>query len=192
MTATTQVQRAKPEHRWGERITRALEYLAAIGTTLMMLHILANVVGRSAANQPVTGTNEWVGYIWLPAIVMIGFVVAVVRGQTIDADIVYQRLPIRLRREVRCFTSALSAVVCVGFTWYSAQEAMHSLSVGTKAPASDIYIAPIFILPPLAFAALTVLFAVDSIKAIRGAFDDESFDLTDAEGADLLKELERD
>ena len=192
MTATTQVQRAKPEHRWGERVTRALEYLAAIGTTLMMLHVLASVTTRTLFDRPVPGTNEWVGYIWLPAIVMIGFVVAVVRGQTIDADIIYQRLPIRLRREVRCFTSALSAVVCAGFAWYSSQEALHSLSVGTKAPASDIYIAPIFILPPLAFAAMAVLFAVDSVKAIRGAFDDESFDLTDTEGADLLKELERD
>lgn len=192
MTATTQVQRKAPRLRLGESTTKLLEYVAAAGIILMMLHVLANVFTRTAFGQPLRGTNEVVGYLWLPAIVMIGFVVSVVRGQTIEADIVYQRFPQQIRREVRLFTSALSAAVCVGFSWYGTQEALHALDIGEKAPASDVYIAPITILPPLAFAALAVLFTVDAVRAILGRFDDEGFGLLDVDGPDLLKDTNRD
>jgi TRAP-type C4-dicarboxylate transport system permease small subunit len=187
VTTTTPVQRLTPGFKLGESVTKFLENIAAAGIILMVLHVLANVFMRKAYGQPIQGTNEYVGYIWLPAIVMIGFVVSVVRGQIIDADIFYSRLPKQIRREVRLFTSTLSTIVSFGFAWYSAPEALHAMSVGAKAPASDVYIAPITILVPFAFGALTVLFAVDAVRAIRGRFDDEGSGLLDLEGPDLLK-----
>lgn len=192
MTTTTPVQRKTPGLHLGESITRFLEYFASICITLMMLHVLANVVGRTLFGEPVRGTNEWVGYIWLPLVALIGFVVSVIRGQTIDADLIYQRLPIRLRREVRFFTSLLSTIVCFGFAYYSYFEAIHAMKVGTNAPASDIYIAPIFLLVPVVFAVMAVLFLFDAIAAIRGKFDDEGFELTDPDGPDLIADLGRD
>lgn len=192
MTTHTPVQRKKSELHLGERVTRFLEYFTVIVIMLMMLHVLANVAGRSLFGEPVRGTNEWVGYIWLPLVALIGFIVSVVRGQTIDADLIYQRLPWELRREVRFFTSLVSSAVSLGFTYYGYLEAVHALEVGTNAPASEVYIAPIFLLVPIAFGVLTVLFFIDAIQAIRGKFDDEGFELTDPEGPDLIKELGRE
>ncbi|GAA1679758.1 hypothetical protein GCM10009807_24580 [Microbacterium lacus] len=169
-----------------------MEYVAAIGIILMTIHVLANVFTRTVFGQPMRGTNEIVGYLWLPAIVMIGIVVSVVRGQTIEADIIYQKFPRQIRREVRLFTSALSAAVSLGFAWYGLQESIHALQIGEKAPASDVYVAPITLLPPLAFATLAVLFTIDALRAIRGRFDDEGFGLLDTSGPDLLKDANRD
>jgi TRAP-type transport system small permease protein len=162
--------------RWrslGDRTTVTLELVASAIIIFMMLLILASVTMRLAFGEPIQGTNELVGYIWLPACVFLGFVVAVVRGQTIEADIIYAKLPVQLRREVRLFTSFVATIACVGFGWYSLEEALHALKIGKMAPASDVYIAPVFALVPWAFAVMAMLFAVDAVRAIRGKFDDE-------------------
>ncbi|MDZ8275043.1 TRAP transporter small permease [Microbacterium aquimaris] len=165
--------RERLARRWARRATLTLEVIAAAMVFMMMVAVLVNVVSRYFLGRPVQGTSEVVGFVLLPAVVFIGYVVAQVRGATIEADIVYQRFPRAIRREVRAFTSFVSALVCLGFAWYGLDEAVHSTQIGRTAPASDVLIAPVYWLVPGAFAVLTVLFVLDAIRAARGRFDHE-------------------
>lgn len=158
--------------RAGRSAIRVLEVAAAALIMLMVVAILANVVSR-VFGAPIAGTTELVAYLWLPAIACVGFVVAQARGQSIEADILYSRLPARIRREVRFLTSLVAALACVGFTWYGAVAAAHALRIGMTAPASEVLIAPVYVLVPVAFAVLVALFAGDAVAAVRGKFDDE-------------------
>lgn len=174
-TVGTVVVRPQEEKlkRWAHRLTLSLETVAAVIILLMMLLVLANVASRYLWGLPVQGTNEMIGFIAMPAVVFIGFVVAQARGQSIEADIVYQKFPRQIQREVRLVTSLLAALACAGFAWFGLTEAVHANLIGKTAPASDIFIAPIYWLVPVAFTVLTVLFIIDGIRAIRGRFDDE-------------------
>lgn len=188
MTTATVLTVPKPPQGkwavWGDRATRLLEYAAAVGIGIMFVTILANVFTRTFFGSPIQGTNEFVGNIWLPAVVFIGYVVAQARGQHVEADILFGRFPRQIRREVRFFTSALSAVAGGIFAFYGYEEAAHAMKIGKTAPASDIYIAPVYWFVPAAFAILAVLFLIDAINSIRGKFDD----LTNDEFKDLLAE----
>ncbi|MBH0023015.1 MULTISPECIES: TRAP transporter small permease [unclassified Salinibacterium] len=173
----------RPAKRFAHRATFILEVIASALIFVMMLIVLVNVISRYAFGQPIQGTNEQVGFILLPAVVFIGYVVAQVRGATIEADIVYQKFPRQIRREVRFVTGIFSMIVTFGFGWYGMIEAIHANEIGKSAPASDVFIAPIYWFVPAAFAVLVVLFALDAFRAIRGRFDKEDFTeeaLTDA------------
>ena len=176
MTTATVLTHPEPPQsafaKAGSVTTRILEYLAAIGIGIMLVVILWNVISRYFFGSPVQGTNELIGNIWLPIVVFIGYIVAVARGQAIEADIIYNMFPKQLKREVRFFTSLCAVVVCVLFGWYGFQEAVHAMNIGKTAPASDIYIAPVYWMVPFAFAGVSWLYLLDAIKAIRGKFDD--------------------
>jgi len=160
--------------RFGARATQILEYAAAIGIGIMLLIVLANIISRYFFGLPIQGTNEYVGNIWLPIVAGMGFIVSVARRQSIEADIIYGFFPLHLKREVRFFTS-LCAAVCSGlFCYFGFQEAVHAMDIAKTAPASDIYIAPVYWIVPIAFFFLVVMFALDAVRAIRGTFDDEN------------------
>jgi len=188
MTTATVLTVPKPPQGkwavWGSRATNLLEYVAAIGIGVMFVMILANVVTRTFFGFPIQGTNELVGNIWLPAVIFIGYVVAQARGQHVEADIVFGKFPRQIRREVRFFTSVLTAVASGFFSFFGFEEATHAMKIGKTAPASDIYIAPVYWFVPVAFAILAILFLIDAVGSIRGKFDN----LVHDEFEDLLIE----
>jgi len=154
--------------------TRFLEYGAALGLGIMLALVISHVVMRYLFNSPLQGVNEYVGGVAMPIVVFIGFVVSVARGQTIEADIMYDRIPWRVRREVRLVTSWLSAIASAALTVYTFREAVHSSEIGRTAPASEIEIWWVYWVAPFAFICLTWLFAIDGVRAIRGRFDREN------------------
>jgi len=148
--------------------TRVLEYGAALGLGIMLAIVIAHILMRYLFNSPLQGMNEYVGGIAMPIVVFVGFVVSVARGQTIEADIIYDRIPWRVRREVRLVTSWLSAIASAALTVYTFREAVHSTEIGRTAPASEIETWWVYWFAPFAFICLTWLFAIDGVRAIRG------------------------
>lgn len=167
----------RPATRWdrfADGATRILEYAAAIGTGTMLVIVLTHIVMRYFFNSPLPGMNTLVGNVAMPVVVFIGFVVSVARSQTIQADIIYDRFPLMVRRQVRLMTSWLSALICALFTWQTFLDAVHSTAIQRTAPASHIETWWVYWFAPFSFLCLTWLFALDGIRAIRGRFDRES------------------
>lgn len=151
--------------RGGERV---LEWIAAAALIAMMLHIVANALLRSYANSPITGTNEYVGYWYLPLVAFLGFVVAQRRDQHIEARLIFDRLPARNRREFEVLGLALVALTSFGFAWYGGLEAVENFHIGLTGGVTGVVIWPVTFVVPVAFGLLGALTAVRAVAVARG------------------------
>lgn len=147
---------------------RALEFLAAITLILMMLHVVANALLRSFANSPITGTNEYVGYWYLPLVAFIGFVAAQRRDEHIEARLVFDRLPKRNQREIDVFGLLLAGAAYLAFGWYGGLEAVDGFQIGLTGGVTGVVIWPVTFVVPFAFAILGVLVLFEAVAVARG------------------------
>lgn len=142
------------------------EVPAVIVTFAIMLHTAANAILRTFANEPIPETLAIVQYWYLPIVAFLGFIVAQYRGQHIATDLVYQMLPNAVRPYVLAFVMGACSLLSLGFTWFSWPEAQHAMEIHKTAGVSDVPSWPTYYLPVLAFAGLTVLFAVAAVRSV--------------------------
>jgi TRAP-type C4-dicarboxylate transport system permease small subunit len=143
-----------------------IEVPTVIVTFVIMLHITANALLRSFADGPIPETLEIVQFWYLPIVAFLGFIVAQYRGQHITTDLVFQKLPKAVRPYVLSFVMAICSVLSLGFTWFSFPEAQRARDIHKTAGVSDVVSWPTYFLPVVAFAALTVLFAIAAVRAV--------------------------
>ncbi|MBS9376091.1 TRAP transporter small permease [Rhodococcus sp. B50] len=151
--------------------SQALEAVAAITLMVMMLHVVANALMRSFANQPITGTNEYVGYWYLPAVAFIGFVVAQRRGDHIEARVLFDRLPSINKRELDVLGLLLAAVAYSAFAWFGWLEALDNRAIAATGGVTGVVIWPVTFIVPFSFMALAVLVITEAVAQVREARD---------------------
>lgn len=95
--------------RWIDRIATGFGYASAAAIALMLVHIVLDVSGRFLLRQPITGTLEYVQWIWMPTLIFLAMALAQVRGEHINATVLTDMLGERARRVVDII--ALSAAV---------------------------------------------------------------------------------
>lgn len=174
---------------------RGIDLLLDVPTTLaifaMMIHITANALFRSLANQPLAQTLEIVQYWYLPVVALLGFVTAQHRNEHITAGLIYEKLPRVVQRFVHLSTLVACCLVSFGFAWHGWGEAVSALEVNMTAGPSEVIIWPVYFLVPLAFACLTLQFAVVAIRAFRGTEEVLwASGPLDVEGGNLLAQQE--
>lgn len=158
------------EDRWLVRFLNrgvtVLEVIALVALLALMVHTLANVIGRRFFGTPLSGTIEYVGFWYLPIAALLGFVVAQFRGEHIKAPLIYGRLSKESQRDVAIFGATLCAVVCAAYTWYSGKEALENIARKAVSGALEVPIWPVTLLVPIVFAILTVQFIAEGVSAI--------------------------
>lgn len=157
---------AKPRNKVLDLV---IEVPAVVVTFLMMAHITVNAVLRTVADQPLPNTLEYVQYWYLPAVAFLGFIAAQRRGQHVAADLIYTRLPRAAQRVVLPVMLLMSSVLSAGFAWFGWGEAVHAFDIQKTAGVSDVPSWPAYFLVPLAFASLTVQFALAAVRAAARA-----------------------
>jgi TRAP-type C4-dicarboxylate transport system permease small subunit len=162
---------SRPLSRLADHAERALEIFAAIAVIVMMLHVVANAMMRTVANSPIDGTNEYVGYWYLPLVAFIGFVIAQRRSEHIEARLIFDRLPKRNQREIAAAGLLLVTVTCAGFAWYGLQEAIENYHLGLTAGVTGVTIWPVTFIVPVSFVLLGMLCAVEAIADLLGVRD---------------------
>jgi TRAP-type C4-dicarboxylate transport system permease small subunit len=167
-----------------------IEVPAVIVTFVMMLHITANALMRTFANDPLPDTLEIVQYWYMPIVAFLGFIAAQYRGQHIATDLLFERLPKPAQPYVLCLVTAVSAILSAGFAWFTFQEAMHSFDIRQAAGLTDVAAWPTHFLAPLAFGSLTVQLALAAVRALTRP--DTEHVITDPDDVLVLEELERD
>ncbi len=142
--------------------------LATLAVLLLMAHTLANVVMRYLFNMPLAGASEIAGAWYMPLIALSGFVLAQVGDRHIAANILFDLLPPRPRREVAVGGAALGAVVCALFAWFSLGEALHSREIERMVIAGsfELIVWPATFAAPAAFAALAAMLAWKTVALI--------------------------
>ncbi|MDI9896159.1 TRAP transporter small permease [Rhodococcus sp. IEGM 1381] len=84
-----------------------------------MVHTVANALSRTVFGEPIGGTLERVQYWYMPLIVLLGFVIAMQRGEHVRADMFFSRSPDASKRYVASSASVICAVVCLLTAIYS-------------------------------------------------------------------------
>jgi TRAP-type C4-dicarboxylate transport system permease small subunit len=128
---------------------RGAEVAAAIALLLILGQTVANAVARRFFDDPIAGTNEAVGNLYMPALVLLGLVVAQAQRQHIEARLVFDRLPAGVQYAWHATGIVLSLVVLAAIGWYGWGEARHAQEVGRTAGVTGLTIWPVFYLVPL-------------------------------------------
>lgn len=148
------------------RVTTVLGILATLAMLTLMGHVVLNVAMRYVFRAPVYGTFEIVGSWYLPIIALTGFVWAKLRKGHIETEVIYALLPGRSQRQMDLIAHAIGAALCLAFTVYTAIEGLHAYGINAMAGASRVPVWPVKLAVPVAFAALTVLYARDALHAV--------------------------
>lgn len=153
----------------GSHALQVFNVIASAGILIMMLHVLANVAMRYLFNSPIAGTHEVVSYWYMPIVAFLGFVLAKNANQNVEAPLIFDRLTWGNRRVLVMLGATIGSVVCALFAYFTfTGEALHGLERRTTGGVSSVPIWPVFFLPSLVFLILTVMFAWDAYRAVRG------------------------
>lgn len=168
MNDTVEAVEGSRSEQFLNRGVAILEVIALAALLGLMVHTLANVIGRRFFASPIAGTIEYVGFWYLPIAALLGFIVAQFRGEHIKAPLIYGRLSKEGQRDLTVFGAVICAAVCAGFTWFSSKEALEKLANKAVSGALEVPIWPVTLLVPVVFAVLTVQFVVEGISTIMG------------------------
>lgn len=158
----------------GAQVVRSwvqISWVGRVGLLLLMVHVAGDALLRSVFNQPLPGTLEYVESWYMPAVCLLGIVLAQHRGEQIEAPIVYDRLAPGLQRELSVITAVLTTVVLAAIAVGGAAEAFEQMGRGERTRASQVPIWPARFLVPagmLAAAAEVVRLLVVG-RSDRGA-----------------------
>lgn len=157
-----------PPNRLILLLTRPLDVAVLVALPLMVVHILGNAVLRYVFAQPITGTLEIVTYWYMPIIVLAGFVAAEARGQHLDAPLLTQKLSRPAQVGVEVAVVALCLVMCLGFAYFSAGDALENAAIGLTSGAIGVPIWQPMLLVPLAYVAMSLSMVAKLVSLIRG------------------------
>jgi TRAP-type C4-dicarboxylate transport system permease small subunit len=156
----------RPEHRFAEGLTAALEYLSMACIILMALLVIAQVILRYAFNDPLTWSEEMARLVFIGlAFVGIGAAYGRRRHMFIDALVIL--LPSRAKRIVEFAVVGIASaflVAVIVITFRSIVE-LHRMDVTT--PALDLPMAFVYLVIPLGLSALIAQMWLDLYKDRR-------------------------
>lgn len=160
--------------RFQNAIGAAMIAVTGVALMVLMFHVVANALARTFFNHPIDGTIEYVGHWYLPLIVLLGLVVAQQRRQHIEARLVFERAPERIRIEFQAVGYMITTVLALIVGWYSYVEAWRGFDIGLTAGVSGVVIWPVTFAVPLGFLLYAIQLVFDTILLFSGDRTDVS------------------
>lgn len=155
-----------------ERLHVFMGVLSGMSILVITLTIVADVTLRLIAGQPVRGATEF-STLLMVALVYIGLASVQVSKSNFRMEIVIAQLPAALQRALNLLTTLIAMGAIGLMTWYTAQEALHSLErreMSFAAVSFPVYPARLIIV--LGLFLLTLQLFVDAVRLVVGASDD--------------------
>jgi TRAP-type C4-dicarboxylate transport system permease small subunit len=135
---------------------RLMEYGGILTIFIMMLHVVANALGRAFWNSPLENTLEMTEFWYMPVLGLLGIVVAEARKQHIIVDIVYVYFPRIAQRCIYVVICVVTAVLMAAFAWYGLEAAQYSHEIRRTGGVTGLEIWPVYYLVPVSFLALVI------------------------------------
>ncbi|MHB9099034.1 MAG: TRAP transporter small permease [Syntrophales bacterium] len=157
---------ARPEPRFAELLTRALEYLSMALVTLMALLVIAQVILRYVFNNPLTWSEELARFAFI-FLAFIGIGAAYGRRRHMSIDAVLIELPPRLRRIVEVSVAGLATAFLVAVIGITARTILDLYRMEVTTPALELPMAYIYLIIPLGLSALIAQIWLDLYKEGR-------------------------
>ena len=157
--------------KWLEAPIQAALWVALAAGVLMMLHVCADVAGRTLFNRPLTGTTEVVAAFYMVATAFLPWAWVARNDQHIRADIFSRIGPPRVDRAVDFGVRLLTILYLTVFTWQTGVRALQQLRAGESWQVAGGYLAvwPSRWLLPIAGALMAAHLVLRLIKDLRKA-----------------------
>lgn len=117
---------ASTTRRFESRLSNAMMWCGGVALFAMMLHICADVISRQLLGRPVTGTLEFVTYVYMLSVVFLPLAVTQEERAHVLVELFMQRLSPRAIARVDAFVNLFCAAYVSLLTWFSTLEAIRS------------------------------------------------------------------
>lgn len=165
---TTLVTPVTPEQpRWERYLTIGLLIPGAAMLVVMMVYTTANALSRTLLNHPLPASIEITQYWFLPVLATLGFVLAQLANQHVEADLFYTGFPPAAKKWLTFGIQAFMLVVLAAGVYFTLQEALYAMDKGIRAGYTPIPAWPAFFLVPLSFAGMIAVIAVQLKRTVQ-------------------------
>lgn len=110
-------------------LTRLLGILAGVSVGLMMIHVMADVLGKYLLHKPVPSTAEVVANYYIIACVFLSLAYIEARGTAIAVDLVYDKVSARAQRVMLKMGQVATLLFYIGLGWFSWDVAIRAWRV---------------------------------------------------------------
>lgn len=111
-------------------VSRLFNAVAGLALVAMLLHVNADVIGRTLLGMPVPMTTEIVSYYYMVAVVFLPLAAVAFAGGHITVELIGQRLTGRARQALMGFAAAVAVVYFAALTWHTGDAALAKLAIG--------------------------------------------------------------
>lgn len=134
----------------------------------MMVISTADVLMRKGFHSPIRGSYEFVSLLFV-AVVFLGLAYTQSTNEHIQIGVLYDRLPLRVRRPILGLVLGLSLFIFGIITWYSAITAVWAWQTGdTILGAMQVLTWPSRVFVPVGAGLLSLRLLVQLVRLARG------------------------
>ena len=159
-----------------------IRVVAVLALFAILVQTLAHVVARYFFNSGVPNTLEFVSAWYMPIAIFLGFVVAKVQREHIEARLIFDKLSPKNQRALRIFINVIAVVVTVLFTVLTFQMAMKGFSIKETVGYAGLIVWPVYFVLPFSFGIMACLYVADLVDDVRGR-NEQTAHLDDAVAA---------
>jgi TRAP-type C4-dicarboxylate transport system permease small subunit len=158
----------RPEYRFAELLTTALEYLSMACVTLMALLVIAQVILRYVFNDPLTWSEEMARFTFI-FLAFLGIGAAYGRRRHMFIDALVIELPPRLKRIVEFTVAGIATAFLVAVIGITTRTIVELYRMDITTPALELPMAYIYLVIPLGLSALIAQIWIDLFKERRSS-----------------------
>lgn len=115
--------------RLASLLTSALALIAGIAMALMMLHVMADVVGKYVLHKPVPGTAEVVANYYMIAGVFLPLAWVEAKNGSIVVELVFDLVSARAQKAMVFIAHLCTTIFYAGLGWFSWDVAMRAYRI---------------------------------------------------------------
>jgi TRAP-type C4-dicarboxylate transport system permease small subunit len=158
------------------QLTKALGMVAGISVAMMMVHVMADVLGKYLLHMPVPSTAEVVANYYIIACVFLSLAYIEARESAISVDLVYDHVGPAAKRLMRKIGQIATLFFYTGLGWFSWDVAMRAYRVGeTMDGLWRVTTWPAKFILPIGLALACMILIVKIFGRDRGPHDDNEF-----------------
>lgn len=173
-----------------ERFSQALLWIAGVAITLMMLHIAADIVGKTVFNQPVTATLEIVAWYYMVLTVFLPVAYIQLRKKHLMVELFTRNMSPRSLARLEGCIAVLGAVYVGILFWLTLEQAISSTVDGELQDVTyfDLPVWPSRWALPVAIGAMTLIMVLQAVRDFRYGFTGRGAPTTRADDGILVEE----
>ena len=155
-----------------ERYSQVLLWIAGVAITLMMLHIAADVVGKTIFHQPMTATLEIVAWYYMVATVFLPVAFIQLRKKHLMVELFTRHMTPRSMAKLESFIAVLGAIYVGILFWLTLEQAISSTIDNEVQDVTffDLPVWPSRWCLPLALGPMTLIMVLQAIRDFRYGF----------------------